>query len=65
LRDEVVPEPDALWHKLSGQEKYPRAENQEGRVTWEEFLETMRKFLQHMVNSEFQLMNETFTGVVE
>jgi hypothetical protein len=27
MRDEIVPEPDALWHKLSGQEKYPRADN--------------------------------------
>jgi hypothetical protein len=25
----------------------------------------MRQFLQHMVNYEFRLMNETFTGVVE
>jgi hypothetical protein len=65
MRDEVVLEPDAQWHKLSGQAKCPRAENLEGRVTWEEFLETMRQFLQHMVNSEFMLMNETFTGGVE
>ena len=65
LRSEVVPEPDALWHRLSGQERYPRAENQEGGVTWEEFLETMRQFLAHMVNCEFQLMNETYAGVVE
>src|SRR6266849_1422547 len=65
LRNEICPQPDALWHKLSGQERYPRAENQEGEVTWEQFLETMGQFLQHMVNCEFQLMNETFAGVVE
>ncbi len=65
LRGEICPQPDALWHKLSGQERYPRAENQEGDVTWEQFFVTMGQFLQHLVNSEFQLMNETFAGVVE
>ena len=65
LRNETVPEPDALWHKLSGQERYPRQENQEGRVTWEEFLENMRQFLELMVNTEFRLMNETFSSVIE
>src|SRR5712671_2014496 len=65
LRSEICPQPDALWHKLSGQERYPRAENQHGEVTWEQFFVTMGQFLQHMVNSEFQLMNETFAGVVE
>src|SRR3977135_1581737 len=57
LRSELVPDPDALWHRLSGQERYPRAENREGGVTWEVFLETMRQFLTHMVNCELQLMN--------
>src|ERR1700704_4587098 len=45
--------------------KVSQSENQEGGVTWEEFLETMRQFLAHMVNCEFGLMNETYAGVVE
>src|SRR6266852_3618104 len=65
LRAEPCPQPEALWHKLSGQERYPRAEDQEGDVTWEQFFVTMGQFLQHMVNCEFRLMNETFAGVVE
>ena len=38
LREEIVPQPDALWLKLAGQERFPREENRTGEVTWEEFL---------------------------
>jgi len=64
LREEIVPTPDALWQRLSGQEKYPR--HVEGQnVTWAEFLETMRQFLAQMVNSEFKAMYDTFSRVEE
>src|SRR6266852_5658429 len=63
LREEIVPQPDALWLKLSGQEKFPREENQTVEVTWEEFLETMRQYLELMVNTQFRLMNETYSRV--
>ena len=65
LRTEIVPSPDALWQRLSGQETFPRAEGSPPQVTWEEFLGTMRDFLQHMVNNQFILMNETYARVTE
>src|ERR1700710_1110186 len=65
LREEIVPQPDALWLKLAGQERFPREENRGGEVTWEEFLETMRQFLEHLVNSQFLHMNETYSRVTE
>ena len=65
LREGIVPQPDALWYKLAGQEKFPREDDQRGEVTWEEFLETMRQFLEHLVNSQFRQMNDTYTRVAE
>ena len=65
LREEIVPQPDALWLKLAGQERFSREENRTGEVTWEEFLETMRQYLELMVNSQFRLMNETYSRVTE
>jgi hypothetical protein len=41
LRNEVVPMPDALWQRLSGEEIFSRAEGHSQPVTWEEFLTTM------------------------
>src|ERR1700709_1103051 len=65
LREEIVPQPDALWLKLAGQERFPREENRGGEDTWEVFLEMIRQFLQHLVNSQFLHMNDTHSRVME
>jgi hypothetical protein len=41
LRNEIVPSPDSLWQRLSGQESLSRAECLSQLVTWEVFLMTM------------------------
>jgi hypothetical protein len=65
LRNEVVPSPDALWQRLSVQENIPRAEGHSQPVTWEEFLTTKKEYLQHMVNSHFNLMNEIYASIAD
>jgi hypothetical protein len=65
LRNEVVPSPDALWQRLSSQENFPRDEGLSQLVMWEEFLTTMKVYLQHMVNSQFNLMNKTYASIAD
>jgi hypothetical protein len=65
IRDEIVPSPDALWQRLSGHERIPRLEGSSQPVTSEEFLVAIVNYLQHMVNSQFEHMNYTYTRLAE
>jgi hypothetical protein len=65
LWTEIVPLPDTFWQRLSSQKIFPSAEGQSQLDAWEEFLTMMKEYLQHMVISQFNLMNETYASIVD